>query len=64
MRDTFVLFAPGLKDSNNRAVVRLTPDCYSRVQALKAKTGLSMCRILEQCVDFALDHMEDEDDVK
>jgi len=59
MSDKFILFAPGTKDIDNRGVVRITPDCYDRVSQLKTKTGLSMCRILEQCVDFALDHMEE-----
>lgn len=58
--DKFVLYAPGQKDSDNRGVVRLTPSCFERVQQLKAQTGISMGRIIEQCVDFALERMEDE----
>lgn len=56
--DKFVLIGIGQKDSDNNSVVRVTPSCYEKLHALKEKTGLSMCKILEQCVDFALEHME------
>lgn len=58
--DKFVLVAPGLRDSHTGEVVRTTPECYEKIYALKMRTGVSMCRIIEQCVDFALDHMCDE----
>ncbi len=61
-KDRFVLFAPGREDSTDRGVVRLTPSCYDRVLGLKRRTGISMNRIIEQCVDFALEHMEDDED--
>lgn len=61
MKDRFVLFAPGCKDSNNNGVVRLPPSCFERVMQLKRQTGVSMGRIIEQCVDFALEHMEGSD---
>ena len=60
--DKFVLIAPGNRDSDSKSVVRVTPSCYQKVEELKRKTGLSMCRILEQCVDFALDHMVEDDE--
>lgn len=65
--DKFVLITKGVKDCNNKSIIRLTPSCYEKVFNLKLKTGLSMRAILEQCVDFALDHLdngvygEDED---
>lgn len=59
MPDKFVLFAPGREDSTDKGVVRLTPSCYERVLELKRRTGISMGRIIEQCVDFSLEHMED-----
>ncbi|MDL2252640.1 hypothetical protein LJC49_01020 [Ruminococcaceae bacterium OttesenSCG-928-I18] len=61
MRDKFVLFAPGPADSDRKGVVRLTPNCYEKVAVLKQETGISMGRIIEQCIDFALEHMEDDD---
>lgn len=57
-KDKFVLFAPGREDSADKGVVRLPPNCYDQVLDLKRRTGISMGRILEQCVDFALEHME------
>lgn len=58
--DKFVLIAPGPRDSHTRSVIKTTPECYEKVYSLKKQTGVSMRRILEQCVDFALDHMYDE----
>lgn len=57
--DRFVLIAPGPKDSRDKAVIKTTPECYEKVYALKKRTGVSMRKIIEQCVDFALEHMYD-----
>lgn len=62
MPDKFVLLTPGTLDSNDKGVVRLTPSCYDRVYALKQRTGISMGRIIEQCVDFALERLEGNGD--
>ncbi len=59
--DKFVLITKGSKDSNQKSVIQLTPRCYEKVYQLKRKTGISMRKILEQCVDFALEHMDDEE---
>lgn len=56
--DKFVLITKGAKESNQKGAVRLTLTCYEKILGLREKTGISMCRILEQCVDFALDHLE------
>ena len=40
--DKFVLIGIGNKDSDNRSIMRVTPSCYSKVHALKQKTGLSL----------------------
>lgn len=63
-RDRFVLFAPGCDDSVDRGVVRLPPNCYDKVLELKRRTGISMGRILEQCVEFALERMEDNNNAE
>lgn len=39
--------------------VSLSPHCFIKVEKLKEETGLPMARIIEQCVDFALDRLED-----
>ncbi|WP_249311812.1 hypothetical protein [Congzhengia minquanensis] len=59
--DKFVIITPGLRDSKNKNVIRVTPSCYSKIAELSDRTGVSMCRIIGQCVDFALDHMVDEE---
>lgn len=63
--DVFKIIAPGLRDSNNRSVVRVPPRTYDRLAALSQETGVSICRIVDQCVAFALERMEGgEDNVK
>ena len=57
-RDTFRIIAPGLHDSNNRGVIRVPPDTYDRLAALSKETRVSICRIVDQCVTFALERLE------
>ena len=59
-KDAFKIIAPGLKDSSNRSVVRIPPSTYDRLAALSRESGVSMCRIVEQCVAFALERLEGE----
>jgi len=60
MKDVFVLVAPGYNDLPSRGVIRIEPEAYSKVAALSRRTGLSICRIVTQAIDFALDHMDEE----
>jgi predicted DNA-binding protein len=57
-KDTFKIIAPGLQDSNNRGVIRVPPGTYDRLAALSKETGVSICRIVDQCVAFALERLE------
>jgi len=59
--DKFVLFAPGNSDSPHRGVIRVEPATYDKLALLSRKTGLSICRIVSQAVEFALDHMEEDE---
>lgn len=61
--DKFYLVTKGLTDSEQKGVVRVTPSCYDNLLALKRKSGLPLTRIIEQCVDFAIDHMEADTDM-
>ncbi len=61
-KDTFKLIAPGMRDSNNRNVVRVPPSTYDRLAVLSRETGVSMCRIVEQCVNFAFERMDGGND--
>ena len=56
--DKFYLVAKGMKDGDQPGVVRVTPSCYDNLAMLKRKSGLPLTRIIEQCVDFAIDHMD------
>jgi hypothetical protein len=62
--DTFKIVAPGLKDSNNPGVVRVAPSTYARLAALSLEHNISICRIVDQCVLFALERMEGGGDAK
>lgn len=57
-KDTFKIIAPGLKDSNNRGIIRVPPSTYDRLATLSKDTGVSICRIVDQCVDFALERLD------
>ena len=60
--DVFKIIAPGLKDSNNRGVIRIPPNTYDRLADLSRETGVSICRIVDQCVSFALERLEGDRD--
>ena len=62
-RDTFKIIAPGLKDSNMRGVIRVPPSTYDRLALLSKETGVSICRIVDQCVAFALERLEEDEEV-
>jgi len=63
-RDTFRIIAPGLQDSEKRGVIRVPPSTYDRLMLLSKETGVSICRIVDQCVAFALERMEGENNVE
>ena len=56
-RDVFRIIAPGMQDGR-RGVIRVPLNTYDRLAALSKETGVSICRIVDQCVTFALE--EDE----
>lgn len=58
-RDTFRIIAPGLRDSDKRGVIRVPPSTYDRLILLSKDTGVSICRIVDQCVAFALERYEE-----
>lgn len=39
-------------------VVRLKPSYYQLLELLKRETGLPLGRIVEQCIDYAIENME------
>ena len=58
--DKFTLKLPYPDDySNKQPVIRLKPTYYQTLSVLKARTGLPLGNIVEQCIDYALEHMED-----
>lgn len=48
--------------ANKQPVIRLKPTYYQTLSVLKARTGLPLGNIVEQCIDYALENMEDTAD--
>ena len=61
-RDTFRIIAPGLTDIDKRGVIRVPPSTYDRLMLLSKETGVSICRIVDQCVAFSLERLEVDED--
>lgn len=60
--DKFILKLPYPDDySSKQPIIRLTPTYYQTLSVLKARTGLPLGNIVEQCIDYALEHMEEDD---
>ena len=58
----FKLRLPYPDDSTcKQPVIRLKPTYYQTLSVLKARTGLPLGNIVEQCIDYALEHMEEDD---
>lgn len=47
--------------SSKQPVIRLKASYYQTLSVLKAQTGLPLGNIVEQCIDYALENMEEED---
>ena len=63
MADKFVLKLPYPDDTPaKQPVIRLKPSYYQTLSILKARTGLPLGNIVEQCIDYALEHMDEEED--
>ncbi len=56
-KDRFTLAYPKPEQCNREGVIRISPRCYSRILGVRARTGLPIGNIAEQCVNFALDRM-------
>lgn len=60
--DGFKLKLPYPDDtSGKQPVIRLKPTYYRTLSVLKARTGLPLGNIVEQCIDYALEHLEEGD---
>lgn len=60
--DKFVLKLPYPDNAaDKQPIVRLKPSYYQTLNTLKARTGLPLGNIVEQCIDYALENMEADD---
>lgn len=61
--ERFKLKMPYPDDSaNKQPIIRLKPTYYQTLSVLKARTGLPLGNIVEQCIDYALENMEEGED--
>lgn len=61
--DKFSLKLPYPDDyTSKQPVIRLKPTYYQTLSVLKARTGLPLGNIVEQCIDYALENMEEDVD--
>ncbi len=62
MREPFKLRMPYPDEAaTKQPIIRLKPSYYQTLSVLKAKTGLPLGNIVEQCIDYALENMEEAD---
>ena len=47
---------------NKQPVIKLKPGYYQAIARWKAKTGLPMGNIVEQCIDYAFANMEEAEE--
>ena len=47
--------------ANKQPIIRLKPTYYQTLRVLRAKTGLPLGNIVEQCIDYAMSNMDQEE---
>ena len=50
------------KISSINRTIRIKPEHYDKIMELSEKTGVSFNKIINQCIEFALNHFEDSED--
>lgn len=50
------------KMSSVSRTIRLKAETFDRINELNLKTGVSFNKIVNQCIEYALDNMEEEKD--
>ena len=58
MSDVFKI-KPGEPASSETKTIRFKPELYDKIEALAAKSNVSFNRIVNQCIEYALAHMEE-----
>lgn len=58
--EKFRLKLPEVEAPGKQPVVRLKASYYRTLVELRTKTGLTLGAITEQCIDYALENMEDD----
>lgn len=62
-RPAFTLTRPNVPETTTPPPpVRLKPSYYQLLRRIKAETGIPMGTIVEQCIDYALDNMDDREE--
>lgn len=55
--DKFIVEVPK-HETFNTGIIRIRPPWYDRLFRLKSQTGIPIGRLVEQCIDFALERLE------
>ena len=50
------------KISSISRTIRLKAETFDRINELNLKTGVSFNKIVNQCIEYALDNMEEEEE--
>ena len=47
------------KISSINRTIRIKPDCFERLMELSEKHGISFNKVVNQCLEYALENLED-----
>ena len=56
--DKLIVRIPKIKADNGTTVIRTTNKCQALLQAGALKTGMSISKFCEMCVEFAFERLE------
>jgi len=55
----FVIKTKEEKISSINRTIRIKPECYDKIMEISEKTGVSFNKIVNQCLDYALENLEE-----
>lgn len=58
--DKLVIKKESEKISSINRTIRIKPECFDKLMKISEKTGVSFNKIVGQCLDYALEHISDE----
>ena len=49
------------KISSINRTIRIKPECFDKIMEISEKTGISFNKVVNQCLDYALENLEETD---